>query len=68
MLIEQLDRTSWKLEQAWKHITTQLLSIAQEDTEVAGERIVPHGTLATWSQPSGASTRGGALRAADGTP
>ena len=45
MLIEQLDRTSWKLEQASKHITTQLLSIAQEDTEVAGERIV---RMAPW--------------------
>ena len=45
MLIEQLDRTPWKLEQAWKHIATQLLSIVQEATEPASERIV---RMAPW--------------------
>jgi hypothetical protein len=47
MLIEQLDRTPWKLEQAWKHIATRLLGIPKEATEAASERIV---RMAPWYQ------------------
>lgn len=45
MLIELLDRTPWKLEQACKHIATQLLSLPEEHTEVGNERV---GRTATW--------------------
>jgi hypothetical protein len=56
MLIEQLDRTPWKLEQAWKHIATQLLSIPQEATEAASERIV---RMAPWRHGQSPQERAG---------
>ncbi len=45
MLIEQLDRTPWKLGQAWKRIANQLLSIPHDAAEAVGEQIV---RMAPW--------------------